>query len=111
MLALGVSLTHLQKYNEAIPFLQKIMPVLPNVSELRKLMGISLIETGEVDAGIDQLNSYVKAVPEDAEGHYYLGVGLRMKGSSTEAHAQFAEAFRLQPNNSQYEAAAHFSEK
>ena len=111
MLALAVSLTHLQKYNEAIPFLQKIMPVLPNVSELRKLMGISLIETGEVDAGVDQLNSYVKAVPEDAEGHYYLGVGLRMKGSSAEAHAQFAEAFRLQPNNPQYEAATHPPEK
>jgi tetratricopeptide (TPR) repeat protein len=111
MLALAVSLTHLHKFNEAIPFLQKIMPVLPNVAELRKLMGISLIETREVDAGVDQLNSYLKAVPEDAEGHYYLGVGLRMKGSSAEAHAQFAEAFRLQPNNPQYEAAAHPAEK
>lgn len=111
MLALAVSLTHLQKYNEAIPFLQRIMPVLPNVSELRKLMGVSLIETGEVDAGIDQLNSYVKAVPQDAEGHYYLGVGLRRRGSSAEAHAQFAEAFRLQPNNPQYKVATRPSEK
>ena len=111
MLALAVSLTHLRKFNEAIPFLQKIMPFLPNVAELRKLMGISLIETGEVDAGIDQLNSYVRAVSGDAEGHYYLGVGLRMKGSSAEAHAQFAEAFRLQPNNPQYEAATHLAEK
>jgi tetratricopeptide (TPR) repeat protein len=111
MLALAVSLTHLHKYNEAIPFLRKIMPVLPNVAELRKLMGVSLIETGEVEAGIDQLDSYVKAVPEDAEGHYYLGVGLKTRGSSAEAHAQFAEAFRLQPNNPQYEAATHPAEK
>lgn len=107
MLALAVSLPHLHKFNEAIAFLQKIMPVLPNVAELRKLMGISLIETGEVDAGIDQLNSYLKAVPEDAEGHYYLGVGLRLKGSSAEAHGQFLEATRLQPNSPAYEAAAH----
>lgn len=106
MLALAVSLTHLHKFDEAIPLLQKIKWLLPNLPELRKLTGISLIETGEVDAGIDQLNSYVKAVPGDAEGHYYLGMGLRMKGSSAEAHAQFAEAFRLQPNNPQYEAAA-----
>jgi tetratricopeptide (TPR) repeat protein len=107
MLAMAVSLTHLQQFNEAIPFLQKIMPVLPNLTELRKLTGVSLIETGQVDAGIDELNSYVKAVPEDAEGHYYLGMGLRMKGSSADAHAQFAEAFRLQPNNPQYQAATH----
>ena len=106
MLALAISLPHLHKFKEAIAFLQEIMPVVPNVPELRKLMGISLMETGEVDAGLDQLNSYVKAMPADAEGHYYLGVGLRMKGSSAEAHAQFAEAFRLQPNNLQYEAAA-----
>ena len=107
MLALAVSLPHLHKFNEAIPFLQKIMPVVPNLAELRKLMGISLIETGEVDAGLDQLNSYLKAVPADAEGHYYLGVGLRMKGSSAEAHEQFLEATRQQPNNPQYEVAAH----
>ena len=106
MLALAISLPHLHKFKEAIAFLQEIMPVVPNVPELRKLMGISLMETGEVNAGLDQLNSYVKAMPADAEGHYYLGVGLRMKGSSAEAHAQFEEAFRLQPNNPQYEAAA-----
>jgi Flp pilus assembly protein TadD len=110
MFALAVSLPHLHKFKEAIPFLQKIMPVMPNVPELRKLLGISLIETGELDAGLDQLNSYVKAVPADAEGHYYLGVGLRMKGSSAEAHAHFAEAYRLQPSNPQYEAAAHPAE-
>lgn len=111
MLALAISLPHQHKFKEAIPFLQKIMPVVPNLPELRKLMGISLMETGEVNAGLDQLNSYVKAVPADAEGHYYLGVGLRMKGSSAEAHAQFAEAFRLQPSNPQYEAATHPAEK
>jgi tetratricopeptide (TPR) repeat protein len=105
--ALAIALAHEHKYKEAIPVLSSAMAVQPNLPELKKLMGVSLIETGEVAAGTDQLNLYVKAAPEDAEGHYYLGVALRLKGSSDDAQAQFAEALRLQPNNFQYEAAAH----
>jgi hypothetical protein len=44
----------------------------------------------------------VRIAPDDAEGHYYLGVALRLKGSSSDAHAEFLEALRLQPNNPQY---------
>jgi tetratricopeptide (TPR) repeat protein len=105
--ALAIALAHEHKYKEALPVLNSAMAVQPNLPELNKLTGVSLIETGEVAAGIDQLNLYVKAAPEDAEGHYYLGVALRLKGSTDEAQAQFAEALRLQPNNFQYEAAAH----
>jgi len=107
LFTLALSLAHEHRYKEAIPVLKNAMAMLPNVPELKKLMGISLIETGEVAAGIDQLSLYVKAVPENAEGHYYLGVAFRLKGSPDDAHAQFAEALRLEPNNFQYEAAAH----
>ena len=107
LFTLALSLAHEHRYKEAIPVLKNAMAMLPNVPELKKLMGISLIETGEVAAGIDQLSLYVKAVPENAEGHYYLRVAFRLKGSPDDAHAQFAEALRLEPNNFQYEAAAH----
>ena len=80
---------------------------MPEMPEPRKLLGICLFETGEIDEGAKQLNLYVTNTQEDAEGHYYLGVALRLKGRSEEARSQFAEAFRLQPNNLQYEAAAH----
>jgi tetratricopeptide (TPR) repeat protein len=104
---LGLSLTHEQKYKEAIPFLRAAMPLMHNLPALEKYLGICLVETGETADGIDQLSLYAKASPEDAEGHYYLGVGLRQKGKSERANAEFAEALRLQPNNAQYEAAAH----
>ena len=82
------------------------MPFLPNFPALKKYLGICLVETAETADGIDQLSLYVKGAPEDAEGYYYLGVGLRQKGNSEGAHTQFAEALRLQPSNAQYEAAA-----
>jgi tetratricopeptide (TPR) repeat protein len=107
MFALGVSLTHEGKYTEAIPVLQKLIAALPEMPEPRKLLGICLFETGEIDEAANQLNLYVPNTPEDAEGHYYLGATFRSKGRSAEASSQFAEAFRLKPNNPQYEAAAH----
>gem|GEM_PF-2526182 len=107
MFTLGLSLTHEQKYKDAIPFLRAAIPFMYNLPALEKYLGICLVETGETADGIEQLNLYLRSAPEDADGHYYLGVGLRQKGNSEGAHAQFAEALRLQPNNSQYEAAAH----
>jgi len=104
---LGLALAHQHKYQDAIPFLEDAIVGQPNWPELKKLLGISLIETGEVVRGIDQLNVFAKTVPDDAEGHYYLGVGLRLKGSSGQAQKQFDEALRLQPENPQFEAAAH----
>lgn len=104
---LALSLTHEQKYKEAVTFIRGAILFLPNLPELKKCLGVSLVETGDTADGIDQLSLYVKAAPEDAEGHYYLGVGFRQKGNSEGANTQFAEALRLQPNNAQYEAAAH----
>jgi tetratricopeptide (TPR) repeat protein len=107
MLTLGLTLTHQEKYKEAIPVLQKLIVALPKMPEPRKDLGVSLIKTGEIDEGTSQLRFYVKNMPQDAEAHYYLGVALRSKGSSEEARLQFAEALRLQPDNLQYEVAAH----
>jgi Flp pilus assembly protein TadD len=105
MLALGTSLTHEGKYTEAIPVLQKLIAALPKMPEPRKFLGICLFETGEINEGANQLSLYVMNTPEDVEGHYYLGAAFRSSGRSAEASSQFAEAFRLQPNNPQYEAA------
>lgn len=107
MLALGISLAHEEKFKEAIPILQKLIAAVPKMPEPRKALGISQVKTGEIDEGTSQLRVYLQNAPQDAEAHYYLGVALRSKSHSDEAALQFAEALRLQPNNVQYEAAAH----
>lgn len=104
---LAHSLINQHKYKEALPVVREAMVALPSMTPLRKFLGIALVETGDTSAGIEQLSSYVKLAPTDAEGHYYLGVALRLKGSSEEAHGQFLEATRLQPSNPQFEVAAH----
>ncbi|MGB8493430.1 MAG: tetratricopeptide repeat protein [Candidatus Acidiferrum sp.] len=104
---LAHSLTNQRKYREALPVIRQAMALLPSMTALTKFLGIALVETGDTTSGIEKLSSYVRVAPDDAEGHYYLGVALRVKGSSAEAHAQFLEALHLQPNNPQYEVAAH----
>jgi tetratricopeptide (TPR) repeat protein len=107
LFTLSNSLINQRKYKEAIPVVREAMVTLPKMTALTKFLGLALLETGELAAGTDQLSSYVKLSPDDAEGHYYYGVALRMKGSSAEAHLQFSEALRLQPNNAMFEAATH----
>jgi tetratricopeptide (TPR) repeat protein len=104
---LAHSLTNQRKYEEALPVIRKAIPAIPTMTALTKFLGIALVETGDTASGIEKLSSYVKVTPDDAEGHYYLGVAFRAKGRSAEAHSQFLEALRLQPNNVQYEVAAH----
>jgi tetratricopeptide (TPR) repeat protein len=104
---LAHSLTNQRKYKEALPAIREAMAAAPSMTALRKFLGIALVETGDTASGIEQLSSYVKIAPNDAEGHYYLGVVFRLKGSSSDAHAEFLEALRLQPTNPQYEVAAH----
>jgi Flp pilus assembly protein TadD len=89
--------------------LQNLVVALPKMPEAKKFLGISLFETGEVDGGFSHLSLYVRSVPQDAEGHYYLGAALRMTGRLEEARSQFAEAPLLEPNNPQYQEAAHNS--
>jgi tetratricopeptide (TPR) repeat protein len=104
---LAHSLTNQRKYKEALPVVRQAMAAWPTMTALTKFLGIALVETGDTTSGIEKLSSYVKVAPDDAEGHYYLGVALRVKGSSAEAHLEFLEALRLQPTNVQYEVAAH----
>jgi Flp pilus assembly protein TadD len=104
---LAHSLINQHKYKEALPVVREAMAAMPSMTVLGKFLGIALVETGDTAAGIEQLSSYVKLAPADAEGHYYLGVALRLKGRSAEAQTQFLEATRLQPNNPQFEVAAH----
>ncbi len=92
MFTLGLSLTHEQKYKEAVPVLRNALAAIPKIAAIWKLLGISLVETGEIDGGISQLSLYLKNTP---------------RSRTEEARSQFAEAFRLQSNNPQYEAAAH----
>jgi predicted Zn-dependent protease len=107
MFALAIAVTRQHKFKEAIPILRNATAALPSIPELRKDLAISLIETGEVAEGVSQVASFLKTSATDAEAHYYLGVALRLQNSAEEAQKQFGEALRLEPNNSQYEAAAH----
>lgn len=104
---LAHALIHQQKYKEAIPVVREGMAEMPSMTMLRKFLGIALVETGDNPAGLEQLLLYGKLAPDDAEGHYCLGVALRKAGRLGEAHDEFSQATRLDPTNPQFEAAAH----
>jgi hypothetical protein len=77
---------------------------------LHKLLGVSLVHTGNSDAAIEQLTLFLKTIPNDAQAHYFLGVALRDKGKRDEALAEFYEAARIEPSNPLYSAVVNPAE-
>lgn len=78
---------------------------------LKKDLGVSLYHTGDVDGAIKELGGYLRIAPNDAEGHYYLGVAYRDQGHKDEALAHFKEAARIEPGNSLYTTVADPAEE
>jgi Flp pilus assembly protein TadD len=103
---LAQALTNEHKYKEAIPAIRMAMAATPSMTALTKFLGIALLETGDSANGAAYLAVYVKMDPTDVEGFYYYGKSLKVKGEKEKAHAQFAQAARLQPNNPVYKSAA-----
>jgi TonB family protein len=106
LIQLGFSLTRSRQYSEAIPVLREAIPRAPEMPLLRKHLGVSLFHTGDVDGAIEELTTFLKIEPNDAEGHYDLRVALRQRGRHSEAQAQFREAARIEPNNPLYATVA-----
>lgn len=101
------SLTRSRQYKEAILALREAIPRTPQMPLLHKHLGDSLLHTGDIDGAIEELATFLKSEPNDAEGHYVLGVALREKGRQNEAQAQFGEAAGIEPSNPLYDAVAH----
>src|SRR5262245_11354982 len=57
---------------------------------------LGVTEAGGRAPDIDRARAIVSAAPEDAQGHYNLGVALDEQGRIDEAIAQFREALRIQ---------------
>jgi predicted Zn-dependent protease len=89
---LAHSLIIQHKYKEALLVVREAISAMPSMTALGKFLGIALVETGDTAAGIEQLSSYVKLAPSDAEGHYYLWSG-------TSAKRQFCRGARALPRS------------
>jgi len=86
------------RIEEAAKLNAEILKKSPFDSQALIASGQIEIEQNGFDSGAKILEGALKSAPEDATGHYYLGVAYQHKGNLGQAENQWREAVRLRPD-------------
>jgi tetratricopeptide (TPR) repeat protein len=94
-LDIAFELLKLQRYEEARTVAQRAVELSPTLFATHVALGRALVETGEVDRGIGELQAAVLLAPESAEVHFALARAYSRAGREDEAARERAEFTRL----------------
>ena len=83
------------KYQEALPLAQRAHRLLPNFFTSRKVLGRVLLETGQVERAVQELEVGIQLKPEDPEMHFALSRAYARAGRKAEAQRARGEFLRL----------------
>ena len=83
------------KYQEALPLAERAHRLMPNFYTSRKVLGRVLLETGQVERAVQELEVGVQLKPEDPEMHFALSRAYARAGRKAEAERARAEFLRL----------------
>ena len=83
------------KYQEALPLAERAHRLMPNFYTSRKVLGRVLLETGQVERAVQELEAGVQLKPEDPEMHFALSRAYARAGRKAEAERARGEFLRL----------------
>jgi Flp pilus assembly protein TadD len=86
------------RVDEAATLNAEILKKSPFDSQSLIASGQIEIEQKRFDSGAKILERALKSAPEDARGHYYLGLAYEQTGNGGQAENQWREAVRLRPD-------------
>jgi len=90
---LAVVLELLQRADEAVPLLRRVVESRPQQTGAQYLLGKILLAQGAAGEAVLHLEAAVKASPDDASAHYQLGRAYEKLGQPARAEREF-ERFR-----------------
>ena len=79
----------------ALPWAQKALAAAPNAFPAHKALGQALLETGDVDGAIRQLQAGIKLAPDSPGLHFNLARAYQRAGRLEEAARERDEFTRL----------------
>jgi len=88
-----------EEWSVAIALWSKYLKRKPQSKNALKCLSISLIESQEVERGIEILLKLIKGNPEDGVLHMYIGIAYRSLGHFKDAHHSFKTAIQFLPND------------
>ena len=83
------------RYQEALPLAERAHRLLPNFFTSRKVLGRVLLETGQIERAVQELEAGVQLKPEDSEMHFALSRAYARAGRKAEAERARREFLRL----------------
>ena len=94
---LGMSLTDLGRYDEAVDTLEKSLRLNPKSYKAHNNLGNALLKSGQPAEAISHYAEAVRLKPDFAEAHNNLGFALAGLGRWDEAVAHFEKAIEIDP--------------
>ena len=95
---LGISLTDLGKFKEAIYHFGYAIRIEPEYAGPYGYMGVALARQGKTDEAMVYYHEALRIKPNDESTHNNLGVAFANKGKFDEAIEHFKEALRIRPD-------------
>jgi tetratricopeptide (TPR) repeat protein len=95
---LGVALTDLGYYNDAIEQFHKALQIKPNYANALANLGLTLAKQGKVQEGIVQFFKALELEPKDYKTLGNLGVALLTQNRYEEAITYLSEALEISPH-------------
>ena len=83
------------RYQEALPLAERAHRLMPNFYTSRKVLGRVLLETGQIERAVQELEVGVQLKPEDPEMHFALSRAYARAGRKAEAERARGEFLRL----------------
>jgi tetratricopeptide (TPR) repeat protein len=93
------------QFAEAERLYTQILALHPDHSQALLFLGVLDLQTGQTQRGVERMAKAIKADPQSALAHTYLGNGLRALARRDEALASFDRALALAPRDTN----AHYS--
>ena len=99
---LGMALTGLGKFEEAIAHFRKAIDIGPSVATFHVNLGAALYGNGQTDEAIAEYREALKIEPDHVHAHHSLGNLLVGVGRNDEALVHFKRAVELRPDVTEY---------
>jgi len=87
-----------EKYDDAVPILQKILKRQPSNDLARLLLGKSYVNQGHLAEAIASFETLTQMSPKNVDGYIELGKVYMQQGNIDNAIAQFQQATKIKPN-------------
>lgn len=98
-LDLGTILNKEKRYADALPHLQKLVALQPNLDDGHYSLGIALDNLHRIPEAEDEFHRSLAINPKYAKSYLSLGHIQRKEGHSAEAEKLFGEGLKVDPDN------------